>query len=309
MTVYRLSPIWGQTWVGVGESYITPDVSSSAVTDLFEDFMALRMGLLPTTAYVFAWRWGVYGGGNKSVLLRAPFARFPPTGASIGVQANGQLNPTKANGWPPLMGVSLQLNAQFGATDPRSSRKFLCGLPSNVIQGQPATFNSGGNTAWTKTLGNFTAFLISKGFQIAAQDQEAASPIQIRGVTVQSAAPSLVGVIISTSTPIAIAAGDTVYTQRFLPAKGTRSATMNGHWTVDSTTFNSVTQQFIVYLRGSAGIDPTQQRITQKTRIQKKLSKLYPIQQLDGVQVITHKRGKVGGAPRGRRLIRPSLDP
>lgn len=309
MTVYRFSPIWGQTWVGASESYITPDCNAATAQNHFNSIQSGRMSMLPNTAYVFGWRWGVFGGNFKSVVLRPPFSRFPPTNVKIGVIANGAQPVTASSGWPPLMNVSLQVNAQFGSSLPRFARKYIAGIPTNVIGGQPATYQPMGNTAWDKLLNNFLQYQVDNFFQIVGQNQESFPAAPIAGLTVQQAAPGLIGLQINTGSALNWQPGNRLAVQHLRPAKGTRNPTLNGQWTIDSVAFNNSAGQFTAYLRGSAGIDPTAQRTTAASRAFIVAQKLYPILELDGILVTGHKRGKVSGVPRGRRLSRPSLDP
>lgn len=308
MAVYVIQPIWGSTWIGASETYITPDSSPARARTLFLQLQQMRMALLPFTAYVYGWRWSIYGGNRRSVVLRPAMDAFPPDGNNISILGEGSIIPAPGEGWPPLMNVSLQVNVSFD-TPPRAARKYLDGIPTTAIGGQPITYNRNGNVQWSKDVASFYRWLESNGFQIVAQNVQLAPRYTVAAVVTQPAPGTLLGVTINANAAPTIVQGTTVLLQHFLAAKGTRAATLNGHWSVDSITFTPTANLATIFLRGSQNIDPTLQRFTAKTIVMQKLPGLYAIQELSSSQITGHKRGKAGGPLRGRRLTRASLDP
>lgn len=306
MSVYVFSPLLGNAWLGVTEKYITPDVSPSRSADLFSQLAVLRANLLPTTAYFVAWRVGLFGGLRSSRLLRPTNDVYWPTGQNSNFPANGSIPATADNGYPPLMQLSLQENVQFNNTG--VTRQYLGVIPSNVVAGQPVSYNQNGNVNWVKAKANWQNFLINNGFQIQAQNTLAGTRYAITNIAPATTTGGNIGLGLSGVTAGAISMGQRLLVQHLLPTKGTRNPTMNGSWTVDSVNQTGSTSA-IVYLRGSAGIDPTAQRIGSKSVAFVKNPGLFAIQQMSGSQIVSHKRGKAGGSVRGRRLTRPSLDP
>lgn len=306
MSNYVFTPNWGNTWIGATEKYITADISPTAAEAQFTDLMRLRAALLPTTSYFVGWRVGINGGQRSSTLVRAPLDTFWPTGSIINIASRGSSSPTNANGWPPLMQHSVQLNVRFAGV--RLARKFLSGVPQNVVGGQPATLTLANNTNWSKGLSDLFDFLTNNSYQIAAQNTPTGGNYSVTNIAPATTSGGNIGLGLSGVAPGAITAGQTIMTQHFLPAKGTRAPTINGHWTVDSVNTSSPTSA-VVFLRNSGAVDPAEVRISQKSIVFVKNISLFTIQGLNANLLITHKRGKAGGSLRGRRLTRPSLDP
>jgi hypothetical protein len=312
--VYTITPIWGNTWLGATERYITPSCTPAKAKSLFQMLMQQRLALLPTTAYIAAWRWAVYGGGRQSTLLRGPNDTFPPDGSQVLIGATGTNPVGGSSGWPPLMQASLQINAQFSiGTGPsavtKTAKKYLAGIPTNVVGGQPQTLNFNGNLAWYGAAKAFLNSLVGQGFQIEAQNTPTGQPYRIAGFVAPSPSPGLLGVIINVTGTPALTAGSKIFVQGCRPAKGTRNPTINGTWNIASIVAGPGTNQSTVFLAGSAGIDPTQQRWTPSSVLFAKQRGLFAIADMEVEQVVTHKRGKGGLPVRGRRLSRPSLDP
>jgi hypothetical protein len=306
MSNYVFTPILGNTWIGVTENYITADVSPLVAQGLFQNLAVLRAALLPSSAYFVGWRVGLYGGKRSSRILRPYVDVFWPTGNAVNFPSNGTIPATTDNGYPPLMQISLQENVTFNNTG--IARKYLGVIPSNVVGGQPSTYNQNGNVAWVKAKTAWQNFLINSSFQIAAQNTPVGGTYTITNIAPALTTGGNIGLGLSGVAAGAILTGQRLAVQHLLPTKGTRNPTMNGSWTVDSVNQTSSTSA-IVYLRNSAGIDPTAQRIGSASIAFVKNRGLFSIQSLSGSQIVTHKRGKAGGNVRGRRLTRPSLDP
>lgn len=308
MAVYVVTPLWGRTWVGASETYITPDYSPTQAASKISAFLLYRANLMHTNSYWTGVRIGLYGGNRRSSLLLPPEDLFPDTGAYISVPSAGNYVSVDISSSVTLMRNSLQYNFIFDTN--RSAARYLADIPSGIVGGEPVTFIVGSNPGWIAAFNQFRGFLAGNSWQIRALDKGVTNPpLQVIGVVTSAVSPNNIGIVIKTASDPGITQGMEILTQKFRAAKGTREPTLNGHWVVDSVDLSQAATKTIVYLRNSSGINAAAQRITAFTIIRKRVFALYPIQAIATKRVVTHKRGKPSGSYLGRRLIRPSLDP
>lgn len=308
MSVYKVTVMWNQSVMGVSETLYTPDVSGSQLATVLQKYLQSRFNLLFQNQYMVGVRIALYGSKRQSVVLLPPYDVLPQTQLTVQIPASGKLTAGQSFGSPDQLRGVLQNRISYG--DTRNVLRYMSGIPDEVSATEPATVNFGRDPSWKQALDNYYAGVVADRWQIRARSVTGANaPASVTGVTSEAAAPSLLGIVLPAATAPPIVQGSQVSLQHFRPAKFTRSATVNGTWTVDSVNATLVPGSLIVYLRNSGTIDPATVRLTALSTIQLIGYQLYPIQQMTWVRVGIHKRGRPSMAPRGRRLARPTLDP
>ncbi len=306
--IYKITHMLNQSVMGASETWYTPDASTTSAVAMIQTYLAARMALLPPTTTTVGIRLATYGAKRQSTVLLPPYDVFPGTKQFIQIPTAGTYqNETKGVGSDQFR-AALQNRVTYNNT--RTVTRYLAGIPDGIVNVEPATVNFKNNPQWKQALDRFYGVIVGYGLQIQAKAITGINaPATVTGVTSQAAAPSLLGIILPAATAPPFVQGSQVQLQHFRPAKFTRTPTVNGGWTVDSTNATLVPGSLIVYLRNSGTIDPTTVRITALSTIQLLAYQLYPVQDMTWVRVGIHKRGRPSMAPRGRRLSRPTLDP
>jgi hypothetical protein len=308
MANYVVTPIWGRTWVGASESYISPDLSPTAAQSAIGTLLELRAALMHTDAYWQGVRISLYGSKRRSSVLLPPSDLFPDVGVTIPIPANGTYGGSGNTAGPTIMRNSLQYTAYFDTNRP--AKRYLADIPAGIVGSEPATYNFGRVGDWNTAFKAFTDYLKNNSWQIRAIDKSGSNPAySVVNVVQQTASPGLLGLVLTAGGPLSFLAGQKIFVQGFRPAKGTRLPTLNGTWTVASIDGTGLPALATVYLRNSAGLSPDAQRFTPNSIVRAVRYALYPIQQSIGKRVVTHKRGKPSLGYRGRRLTIVSLDP
>lgn len=308
MSVYQVTIFWGQATTGSSETYWTPDVSAGGAAVAITQLLSLRAQLLAVQDYFQGVRVALTGTLRRSQLFLPGNTLFFDSGQIVTVPATGTQDGTTPTTTRDQVRAALQVVLKFNNS--RKTTRYMAGIPDVISLTEPKTID--GNTAvnWWTAFQTFSEFLINNAWRIRGQVLPPDGPsFRVVDVVAQAAAPGLVGVQISAATAPSINKGDKVALQGFRPAKGTRAWTINGTWYVASVDITGLPAFVTVYLRGSAGIDPTLQRFTDKTILRPVTYNYYQIQYFQQQRVGIHKRGKPSLAPRGRRLTRGSLDP
>lgn len=305
---YKITHMINQSVMGASETWYTPDWSTSQAISYIQQMLQNRMALLPKTTSTVGVRIAAYGAKRQSVALLPPQDIFPGTNFLLRIPTYGSYANETTNVGSDQFRAALQIRCQYNNT--RSVIRYLAGIPDGISNVEPATVNFANNPKWKQAYDQWWGQLVNAGFSINAKSITGNNaPATVTGVTTMAAAPSLLGIVLPAATAPPIVQGSQVQLQHFRPAKFTRSPTINGGWTVDSTNSTLTPGSLIVYLRNSSTIDPNTVRITALSTIQLLGYQLYPIQQVAWVRVGIHKRGRPSMAPRGRRLARPTLDP
>ncbi|MGH3526754.1 MAG: hypothetical protein ACRDQ6_05515 [Pseudonocardiaceae bacterium] len=308
MSVYKVTAMWNQSVMGASETLYTSDVSTTILAKRITRYLAARFLLLPPAVFAVGVRVALYGAKRQSVALLPPYDVLPQTTIEVQIPAHGQYFGKNVTNKPDQFRASLQNRLSYDNT--RNVLRYMSGIPDAVSATEPATVDFSGAIDWYTFLSEYYALLVSDGWQIRARAVTGPhAPTSVTGVTSMAASPSLLGMILPAATAPPIVQGSQVALQHFRPPKFTRSATVNGSWTVDSVNATLAPGQLIVYLRNSGLIDPTTVRLTALSTIQLIGYSLFPIQAATWVRVGIHKRGRPSMAPRGRRLARPTLDP
>lgn len=308
MAVYKVSLIWNQSVMGVSETWYTPDQSSSTLQKQIQDMLSFRSQSMFRIQPFVGVRLSLYGAKRQSKVILPPSGVFLDSFNPLQVPASGTLPGSTSTTRPDQLRAVIQCT--LGYNDTRRTIRYFSGVPDGFTVTEPATFDPSAAGAWGTAFQNFRTFIVNNGWQIRARQVTGAFlAVAVNGVSVQAAAPSLIGISVVAATAPPFVVGEQVALSHFRPKKGTRGLSMNGMWTIDSINTTLVPGNLIVYLRGSAGIDPDSIRFTAQSTIQRVGYSLFPVQDFNLYRVGIHKRGRPSLAPRGRRLSRPTLDP
>lgn len=307
MAVYKVTMMWNQSVMGVSESWFTPDQSGLALQKQVTDMLNLRAACMYQIQPFVGVRLALYGAKRQSQVILPPGGPWLDPFSQVTVPTTGNLPGAGSTTRPDQLRAVLQMTVQYN--DTRRTIRYLSGIPDAYSATEPATIVPGAAGAWGTAFQTWRSYLVNNGWQIQARQISGAYlAVPVNGVTVQAAAPSLLGISVLAATAPPFVVGDRIALAHFRPAKGTRSATVNGMWTVDSVNTTLTPGNIIVFLRGSAGIDPDSVRFVATSTIQRVGYQLYPVQAINPYRVGIHKRGRPSMAPRGRRLSRPTLD-
>jgi len=308
MANYRFSFFWNQSVMGVSETYWTRDTNASGAAGLLQQLLSLRSQMMWQNQPTVGVRVAIEGQKRTAALLVPPKDLFPGTNQLVAIPGTG-VQPIAGRGTDPdLLRTVLQLRLNYD--DGRSTLRYLSGIPDISTGTEPTTFDNGKLASWFKSYTTWWNFLVDSGWMIKCLDKSpqnpAFSPI---GLVKQPLGNMFTGVALPAVPAPNIIRGDKVLLRGFRPAKGVRTATMNGTWYVDSVDSTTVAGEVIIYLRGSQLVDPALQRFTDMSTVQKAVKTLRAIQAVTWVRAGIHKRGRPSIAPRGRRLTHVSLDP
>jgi hypothetical protein len=308
VSVYKVTTIWNQSVMGVSETWYTPDQSDASIQKTIQQMIALRSNCMYQIQPFVGIRVSLYGAKRQSKVILPPGGPLADPFNFLQVPATGTLPGGTSTTRPDQLRAVIQLTIAYNNT--RRTLRYLSGIPDAYSVTEPATFNPGAAGAWGTAFDQWRSYLVNTGWQIQARLLTGDyTPAPVIGVTVQAAAPSLLGIVVVAATAPAFAQGQKVALSHFRPKKGTRDLTVNGMWTIDSVNTTLVPGNLIVYLRNSSGIDPDSVRFTANSTIQRVGYGLFPVQSINPYRVGIHKRGRPSLAPRGRRLSRPTLDP
>lgn len=308
MAVYKFTHMWNQSVMGVSETWLTRNVSPGSLNTVINQFLQARYALMFDNQFPVGLRISTYPSVDRQSFLIIPPSGSPPFAAGvINLPQNGFNKSGQGPYQPDLLRVAAQLRVSFGTN--RQANRYLAGVPDANTYTDPSTIANTGFPAWTNALVAFIAFAEANLQIEAIADSTVNPPGAIIGIVNAAAAPTQVGIVVSSATAPNIRQGDRVMVQKLRPAKGTRNPTMNGQWTVDSVNTTLQPGNTVFFLRNSESITASTQRITTASTIRKYSKQAYSVTSVELVRYLTHKRGRPSIAPRGRRLSRPTLDP
>lgn len=306
MPVYKVTTMWNHSVMGVSESYYTPLLANTKAPDRISAMLAARAALMyPDCAFVGV-RISVYPFVRQSSVLLPGIAQSVLLGGTVKVPSAGTYLATGSPTQESQLRQTLQVSLGYGSL--QTVPRYMSGIPAFIVGTEPATLQIQNSGTW---LANFNAFaaILTAGWQIRARvPLPVISPPapQILGVVTQTAGPSLLGIVISAIPPLGLQQGNRVALTHFRPACHTRGPTINGMWTIDNVNTTLQSGNVVIFLKGSAGIDPETVTWTDQSRIGLVAYQLSPITSFTPYRIGVHKRGRPSMAPRGRRLTRPS---
>lgn len=307
--VYRVTTIFGQAMDGASETIWLDRTSVSQAAQDVQDLLGFRSRLMNQGQYFAGCRISIEGQKRSSQLVKPPGTEFfMNSNAGITCPGTGTIPLDTPVGLADQFRACLQ--QKFGFASNRTSNRYLAGIPDLISLTEPVTYTRNNAVAWWNVLDQMRKFLLGGQWKIRAQVLPPLTTIYtIADVVVQDAAPGNLGVTVNVPIPApTVKVGQKIALQGFRPKKHIRASTLNGTWYVSSVT-TPASGQLTLYLRNSAGIDPSAQNFTDKSSVRIVSYDFYAINSIGTQSVCTHKRGRPSLAPVGRRLSRLSLDP
>lgn len=309
MSYFKVTMVWNHSVMGVSESYYSKSQDIKALPDAISALLSKRAALMYDDCYFVGVRVSAYPTIRQSSVLLPGIASSVLLASSVKVPSAGTYSLATPGAVESQLRQTMQVSLGFNSTN--TVPRYLSGIPQFITATEPATLNLSGAGRWLTAFNAFAAELIAN-WQIRAR---VPLPVinppapQIQNVISQTAGPSLLGIVISSTPPVTLQQGNRIQLTHFRPPKFTRLPTVNGMWTIDNLNTTMQPGSTVVFLKHSAAIDPTTVNFTDQSRLGLVAYQLYPITSFIPVRINTHKRGRPSMAPRGRRLSRPTLDP
>ncbi len=290
---------------GPSESYITGDISASALADTLNRLIGLRNNLLYDTTNWAGVRYGVVGGVRRSVFYPPGDYNLIEGGAPLVVPAKGALSSTTIINRQDQARAALQIRVTYD--NDRRVIRYLSFVPDNVLYDEPASFRPQQNPSWAAAFGLFQAELISGRWFIRARKRDGAfMPRPIVDWVQSSTSPTNLGVVLPAAPAPGIVQGQMIQISG-VRRKGWDKLSYNGRYFVQSVNTTLQPDFVVYYLRQTEAGDPASIKLP--GTIQPIGYDYFAIQGYSGIRAGTHKRGKPLGTPLGRRKTRVSLDP
>lgn len=312
MAVYRVTLFINQFVMGASETYWTPDLATSAARAAINSLLSLRNAMLWDRHKWIGVRLALDTTGDLVPVKRRSI--FLPPGPrpwpgqldlSINVPEQGVFTGDTLTTQPDQFRASMQIQLLFPPD--RQTIRYLFGIPDSISASEAGTLKLAGNPSWVAAFSAWRDFLVNTGWRIKSRTLPPGDPlIPIQDFSLQEAAPGRLGLVLSATDPVPnMVEGDRVQI-RGQRSKANDLRTMNGIWHVSSVNTTLLPGHYVVYLRGSEGIQST--KFQPPGTVQRVRHQLSVISAIHTYRMGIHKRGRPTPAPRGRRLTRPSLD-
>lgn len=303
MPVYRITTGYGQANMGWSESWYSPDDEAPAIAPKLNALLMARAKLLWDVHSFIGVRIAQVGSRRKSIYLPAGQRFWNAAGQNVIIPPKGLKTGAGQSTRPDQLRVAMQLRVTYGTGF--QTLRYLAGIPDSISATEPVTDDLQGDKQWVNDFANYLGLLIGDGWQINALDQTNQERT-IRSITLQEAAPGLVGVGVLTGETLAAQPGDRVHIRGMTvnPCLANRK-TLNGVWVVDTVNTTLTTGQVVYFLKGTQGTDITRFRFLGS--IQKVGKAFADITAINVHRVGIHRRGKPFASPVGRRKTRACL--
>lgn len=305
MTRYRVTIGLRQGRFGPTETYISPDITETALGPTVQNLIDKRNAMLFTNAL-----WDGVRIGQADLVRRAQL--YPPgiytaaddnielTVPSAGIRA---LTPVDKR--PDQARSCLHIRIMYG--DQRSTLRYLSLVPDAIVVDEPQSLVRTRDNEWLTAYNNFVAFLVQGQWAIRARQRLGAyAPFPIGQWSQETAAPFRIGVSVKTTLAPSIVDGDEVAING-VRRRGTDRTSYNGHYFVDAVNLTAVPDYTTYYLRGTESGNPDS--VKRKGTISKVGYQYFPMQTFSAIRSGIHKRGNGLNPPHGRNKQRAKLDP
>lgn len=309
---YRVTLFMNQSVMGWSETWWTTGaVSVQQMASQLNVLLERRAAILFTNQEFVGVRIAEIGASLTTLNVRRKSIVYPPgewryidSNEVITVPVRGNRSASGVQDRPDQVRSALHLRLFYG--EGYSTVRYLVGCPDGISVTEPGTVNLNAVPGWVKDLGGYFEAIKTSWGIMGRAGSDVNAVIDAEDLTVQQAAPSLLGV--KTGAAITTLPGERlkIHLRNFRPYfKQPKS--LNGSYYVHSINTTLEPGKWIYYLRGTAGIDPATIKIL--GNVQKVGHTIYGVEQVQAVRVGIHKRGRPSLAPRGRRLSRASYDP
>lgn len=299
----RATWYFGQGQTGWSETWWYPAGLGTGFYNKLETLTNARIDMLSADHYLLAVRVTREGGDRFTRLLKAggpvaidrglPVINLPSRGGENGIGSN-------LEGRPDQVRSAMHVEVIRGGQ--RLGLRYLAGFPDDISLTEPTTLNRTFSKIWYSLFNTWRTRLIDDGWAIKLLDKGTAFPLlPVLTYRLRDAAPSVLGVVISSAQPWTHTVGQKIALQGVrMTRRGLKSP--NKTWVIDSVEVNAPLAQRTIWLRGTEEFDPSTFAVLGKIRAVQ-----YGYQNptyLEPVGVGIHKRGKPFGSPVGRRTTR-----
>lgn len=331
MPQYKFTVFYQGHGFGASESWYTSNSSIAGAASTISTYCFLRNAMLFTDCEIQGVRVGRTSltaapsngldGLRQSQLYLPGTPLFEGGPSVLKIPQPGTYTPQDLSRKEAFANVAV--NERLTFSDNRSTTRYIAWPPAADVGIDLAGGSLLVEPAWFALLGRLQDFIANAPTAVdgggplyikAATGSSPGNTFPIRGWVLQVAAPGLIGYVVDSINNANMVPGALVHIRgvrrRSAPQLGgpIKLQSINGRWYVDSAVLNSPsTGLTTVYLRGTAGVDPTTIKLLGNVQLQ--TYQLYPVQLARSVRIRTHKRGKPSLVPRGRRLTRTSADP
>lgn len=303
MPAARVTYFFGQASSGWSETWWHPDGLTTSLWDRITSFAEKRVAMLNTHHNLLAARVSEEGANRFTrLVLAGKRTRIDNGGKDVTLPGRGKEDGVGGDIEGPPDQVRSAMQIEVIRLGKRIGLRYLAGFPDDISLTEPATLNTDFAKQWWKLFGAWRLQVINDGWTIKELDKGAGFPlIAVQTYRLREAAPSVLGVVISSAQPFPNVVGQKVALQ------GVRTVSRggwspNGTYFIDGIDNNEMTGQRTIWLRGSEGYDPSDFATLGKVRA---VSYTYVAPTwLEPLRVGVHKRGKPFGSPVGRRKIR-----
>ncbi len=306
---YVITLGFGSANRGATEQYITPALGTTqAILTAVETMVGQRMALSSQIVSLVGVRVAQYATKRQSFLLLPGKVPWPNSTLEITLPARGTYAQDGSNGDPSEFRASMNCKVGYGLG--RVTTRYICSPPSGVVSPEPVAFFQGANPTWFQKLRVLTGNLVSTGWSIRGQlIGQATTYYPIGQIVNGTQTTPLLGLLFPTAPgPVpSVTLGTRVAIQGTRAASGSRGATINGVWSVQSSNTTDFPGNTVVYLQNSQGNNAASLRVTSNSVLRIQAFQLFPISSWTPYRTGIHKRGNVPFASRGRRLSRATL--
>ena len=305
MARYRVTLGLRQGRFAATETYITRDVSQSALGGTIQQLLDRRNAMLFNNVLWDGVRIGQTGGDRRSQIYPPGFYTDEDDGIVLTVPATGIRSTLAATDRTDQARSCLHIRVVFD--DTRAVIRYLSMVPDSIVVQEPQSLVRSNDAVWLTAYNAFVELLVGGAWSIQALSKTGDFGYKtIREWVQETAAPFRVGASVLTSVAPPVIQGDFIHVTG-VRRRGTDRVSYNGRYYVDKVVANVETGLTTYYLRGTetGNVDS----IKLPGFLRKEGKAFFAIQKFSAIRSGVHKRGNGLNPPRGRRVGRVKLDP
>ncbi len=303
MAVARVTMYFQQGSSGWSETWWYPPGRNTTFWSKLSDLAYKRVDMLAANHALTHVRVTDEGANRFTRLFIAgKTTRIDGDGTSINLPGKGKEDGAGGSIEGPPDQVRACVHNEIVVGGQRAGLRYLAGIPDDISQTEPETLNPTFTKFWYALYSAWRLRIITDGWAIKNLAKGVDNPlIDVVTYRIRAAAPSVLGVVIPGAAAFAGVPPQKVLLQGVrMIRKGLDSP--NGTWIIDGVEPDTPVGQRTIWLRGTAGFDPTDFFTLGKVRL--KTDQFTLPTWIEPIRVGIHKRGRPFGAPVGRRPTR-----
>jgi hypothetical protein len=299
----RTTWYFGQQQTGWSETWWWPGGLGSTYYSKLQSATIKRVDMLAPNHNLLAVRTTVEGANRFTRLfLAGGETAIGPGLGTLNLPGRGKEDGVGSNVEGPPDQVRAAIHMEVVKAGQRIGLRYLAGFPDDISLTENPTLNKTPGKKWWDLFAAWRLEMTTQGWAIKLLDKGTAFPLSpVITYRLRAAAPSVLGVVISSAVPFTHTDGMRVALQGVrMTRRGLESP--NGTWVIDGIEVDVPTARRTIWLRGTEGFDPTTFLTLGKVRAVQHGFQLPDW--LEPIRVGIHKRGKPFGSPVGRRPTR-----